>query len=130
MRVIAGFVIGVVAVIAAVLVVNAATGSSGPEAKSGKFQAVFLQNGQVYFGNLHHASAAHPTLTDVYYLTTTSNLQSGASSNSSVQLTKLGNELHGPEDEMILNGRQIMFWENLKDTGKVVQAIKTYQSSH
>jgi hypothetical protein len=37
---------------------------------------------------------------------------------------KLGNEIHGPEQEMQISSSQVIFWENLKNDGKVVDAIK------
>lgn len=60
-------------------------------------------------------------LKDVYYLTT------GTDQNSSPSLTKLGcQQLHSPYDQMIINRNQVAFWENLKDDGKVVDAITQY----
>jgi hypothetical protein len=101
-----------------------------PYVSTSKFQAVFLTNGQVYFGHLHNPTAQQPTLTDIYYLQSQTQNGSTASSvntstsNQNLQLVKLGNELHGPEDMMAINRDQVLFWENLKDSGKVVQAIK------
>ena len=48
------------------------------------------------------------------------------SDNSDVQLIKLGNELHGPEDQMQITKDQVLFWENLKADGKVSKAIDSY----
>jgi hypothetical protein len=100
-----------------------------------EYQAVFLTNGQVYFGKLANLNNRYVTITDVYYLQVQQNSSSslqGASSatspSSQVSLVKLGNELHGPQDEMYISSQQMLFWENLKDSGKVVQAIDKYQS--
>ena len=99
---------------------------------SGKYQAVFLTNGQVYFGKLHRAGEYYK-LTDVYYLQASqssgdsSNPQKAAESNAGVQLIKLGNEVHGPEDAMIIDKSQVLFFENLKNDGKVVDSISKYQ---
>jgi hypothetical protein len=41
-----------------------------------------------------------------------------------LSLAKLGSELHGPEDVMYLERRQVLFWENMKDSSQVTQAIK------
>jgi len=38
---------------------------------------------------------------------------------------KLGSEIHGPEDLMIINRAQILFVENLKPSGRVSQAIRS-----
>jgi hypothetical protein len=71
-------------------------------------------------------------LTDVYYLQTktadTVNPQPAASSTSTnLELVKLGSELQGPTDEMIINKDQVTFFENLKSDGKVTQSIEKYK---
>jgi hypothetical protein len=43
-----------------------------------------------------------------------------------LSLVKLGNELHGPKDEMTINKAHIIFVEDLKADGKVVTAIDKY----
>jgi hypothetical protein len=104
--------------------------------KSKQFQAVFLTNGQVYFGTLTHVNGSYIKLTDIFYLqvnnsgSQTSVQPSTSASSQQVSLAKLGSELHGPEDVMYVNRDQVLFWENLKDSGKVVQAIKTYQKTN
>lgn len=104
--------------------------------KTKQFQAVFLTNGQVYFGKLSKVNNGYVKLTNIYYLqVSSSGSQSTVQpSNSStaqqqVSLAKLGGELHGPEDSMFINRDQMLFWENLKSDGKVVQAISNYQST-
>lgn len=106
---------------------------------SSKYQAVFFTNGQVYFGKLQILGSDQMRLTDVYYLqnqqTTTNesdseNPQETASDQGDVQLIKLGNEIHGPEDEMIISRDQVLFYENLKPDGKVSQSISEHKSSN
>jgi hypothetical protein len=97
-----------------------------------EFQAIFLTNGQVYFGKLADLNHKYVTITDVYYLQVQQNtsLQGASSSttpDSQVSLVKLGSELHGPEDKMYIANDQMLFWENLKSGSKVVQAINRYQ---
>jgi len=100
--------------------------------KSKQYQAVFLTNGQVYFGKLSDIDEPYVKLTSVYYPLAQS-AQSGSSSaagSSSAgnlgtsQLVKLGGEVHAPEDQMNIAKAQILFWENIKDNGQVVQLIK------
>jgi len=107
------------------------TGSEiGPSAvKTSQFQAVFLTNGQVYFGKIKSQSKDSVNLTDIYYLQVQQQVQpedknKTAQTDQQLSLAKLGGELHGPEDSMYINRDQVLFWENLKDDGKVVQAIK------
>jgi len=102
---------------------------------SNKYQAVFFSNGQVYFGKLHQTKGDYLTLTDVFYLQTEASKNDTASKNpqattddqGNVQLIKLGNEVHGPEDKMVISKEQILFYENLKSDGKVAQTIEQYK---
>lgn len=93
------------------------------------YQALFLTNGQVYFGHLSDLNGKYVTITDIYYLQVQQNLQqgSGGNTNSQVSLAKLGSELHGPEDKMHVASDQVLFWENLKSDSKVTQAIDAYK---
>ena len=98
--------------------------------KGNQYQALFLTNGQVYFGKLANVDDKYVTLTDIYYLQVQQTVQPAQNNNNNqnnnpqVSLAKLGSELHGPEDTMLVNRDQVLFWENIKDDGKVVQAIK------
>jgi len=97
------------------------------------WQAVFLTNGQVYFGKIADLNKDYVILKDIYYL------QVIASSNTIAQpsdvqtqpeqrltLIKLGNEIHGPKDEMIINREHVIIIEGLKNDSRVVQAINDY----
>ncbi|MBI4256779.1 hypothetical protein HY626_01850 [Candidatus Uhrbacteria bacterium] len=93
--------------------------------RTGEYQAVFLDNGQVYFGKLERSRSEFYLLTDVFYL------QSGVSveQTTNLALMKLGTEAHGPEDQMQINKEHILFIEDMKDDSKVIQAIQQYKSS-
>jgi len=97
-----------------------------------KEQAVFLTNGQVYFGKISNINQDFVNLTDIYYLN--SNPADSSSTNKTQQtsfsLVKLGCELHGPADQMIINRAQVSFWENLTSTGKVAKAIEQFRSQN
>ncbi len=88
-------------------------------------QAVFLTNGQVYFGKITAINKQYIELVNIYYLNVSQQVQpkDADKSNSSVSLVKLGCELHGPQDQMIINRDQVTFWENLKTDGQVSKAI-------
>ncbi len=130
---------GIVAAIGALLVVSVITffvlSSSSVSSKidNSKYQAIFLTNGQVYFGKLSGMNGGYLRLTDIYYLQSSDgegdSLQdSNSDSSSDVQLVKLGEELHGPEDEMVINKDEMLFFENLKSDGKVSKAIEQFSS--
>ncbi len=92
-----------------------------------KYQAVFLNGGQVYFGKIKNLNSSYTRLGDIYYLRVNQQVQpNGTTSQGDVQLVKLGCELHGPADEMVINNDQVIFWENLKDDGQVAQAVAKY----
>ncbi len=97
------------------------------DVKTGQYQAVFLNNNQVYFGKISTINDEHIVLNDIYYLQVQQGVQpeEKTQDNQQLSLAKLGGELHGPEDTMYINADQVLFWENLKDDGKVVQAIKS-----
>jgi hypothetical protein len=89
-----------------------------------KYQAVFVNvngtnGGQVYFGKITSLTPQFIRLANVFYIQNQST--DGASTNSSYNLVKLGCELHGPTDEMLINRDQVFFWENLKSDGQVAQ---------
>ncbi len=98
---------------------------------SGKYQAVFLSNNQVYFGKLYNAGSDYPVLRDIYYLQVTQVLQprDPRSPAQQINLVKLGGELHGPEDAMRINQSHILFFEDLKGDSQVVAAINDYKKA-
>ncbi len=117
-----------VAVIA--LVVFGRTPNESTYIQKAHYQAVFLNGGQVYFGKIGKYNDRFLTLTDIFYLRVNQQVQPGQTTSSNdVSLAKLGNELHGPQDQMILNRSEVQFWENLKDDGQVVKAITTYKKN-
>lgn len=95
----------------------------------GKMQAVFLNNGQVYFGKIKTLNENYLQVQNIYYLRVNQTVQPNQSSknaNNDVSLVKLGCELHGPVDQMLINRDQVTFWENLKTDGQVAKAVDDY----
>ena len=122
------------------------TATQTEEQQLSGYQAVFLTNGQVYFGKLSDVSATYATLNDIYYLQVTqppvqqasqgtggqpatAQTQAQAQAQAQLSLVKLGNELHGPVDEMKINRDQILFYEDIKEDGRVMTAIREYQKN-
>lgn len=99
---------------------------------NGKYQAVFLNGGQVYFGKISELNSKFIRVYSVYYLRVNQQVQPNAatSQNNDISLVKLGCELHGPQDEMVINREQIIFWENLKDDGQVAKAVEQYKQQY
>lgn len=95
------------------------------------YQAVFLNGGQVYFGRISKLNDKSMILNDIYYLRVNQQVQPGQqASNNDVSLIKLGCELHGPQDQMVINQEQVVFWENLKSDGQVAKAITQFQQEN
>jgi len=100
----------------------------GPqESLPGNYHAVFLTNGQVYFGRVTSRDSFEVVLENIYYLQSDKQMiAQGLDNQKELKLIKLGNELHGPEDMMYINRDQVLFIEPLKEDSKVVKAIKDY----
>lgn len=119
-----------VAVAVISLIVFGRTPSEAGYVDKAKYQAVFLNGGQVYFGKVGKFNDRFLTLSDIFYLRVNQQVQPGQTTASNdVSLAKLGSELHGPEDRMVINRSEVQFWENLKDDGQVVKAITTYKAN-
>lgn len=99
------------------------------------YQAVFLSNNQVYFGKVTDLNKDYVRLTDIYYLIIKRPLQQQTPAEGEqpsppeYTLIKLGNELHGPKDEMVINRKHVLFVEDLKSDSKVVTAILENRSA-
>lgn len=130
----AGIVIALVLAALAMVFLLRGAGAAGID--SSKYQAVFFTNGQVYFGKLQPLNGDYMRLTKVFYLQAKSSGTAGgdsknpqeaaAATTQDIQLIKLGDEVHGPQDEMIIAKGQVLFYENLKPEGKVTSSINQY----
>jgi hypothetical protein len=84
------------------------------------YQAVFLSNGQTFFGKLQEQGDEWFTLTDIFYVS--------APETGGTQIIKRGNELQGPKEPMLIAKSQVLFIENMRDDGDIVTAIKRFKS--
>jgi hypothetical protein len=84
------------------------------------YQAVLLDDNQLYYGKLSGFGGAHPILTDVYYIK--SGIDPQSKETNSV-LVKRGKELHGP-DKMYLNARHIVLVEPVTPNSQVAKLIE------
>ena len=87
--------------------------------KTTGYQAVLLDNNQVYFGKVADLNTDYPVLTDVFYIQTTVNQETKQQSNI---LVKRGKEWHAP-NKMVLNARHIIMIEPVTDGSTVAQLI-------
>ncbi len=110
------------------LLVRTKTPNEAKNVEKDKLQAVFLNGGQVYFGSISSINNQYMRLNNIYYLRVNQQVQPDQAnkSNQDISLVKLGCELHGPEDQMVIKQDQVIFWENLKQDGQVAQAVKKF----
>jgi hypothetical protein len=89
------------------------------------WRAVFLTNNQVYFGHFWDVPFAGTiTLRNVYYLQFAEQSQQlNQPIQSPLKLVKLGDEIHGPTDEMVIPMSQVLFWETLRSDSAIVTTI-------
>ena len=130
--VLATLLLAIVLIAIIVLAVKGPDNKESTYVDSSKLQAVFLNTGQVYFGNIKTLNSKYFVLTNIYYLQTASSGSSSttSSANSNVSLVKLGCELHEPYDKMVINRDQVTFWENLQDGGQVAKAVSTFEKQN
>ncbi|MFA5030046.1 MAG: hypothetical protein WC495_00445 [Patescibacteria group bacterium] len=106
--------------------------------QSSGYQAIFLSNGQVYFGHTQaNLSGQYVRLNDVYYLqinesdqltgTDTTSTDTTDTTQSEFALIKLGNEIHGPHSSMLINRDHILFIEDLRSDSDLVKSIENYE---
>jgi len=83
------------------------------------YQAVFLDNGQVYFGRLAKLNSDFVDLKNVFYIVT--------DSNKKPMLVELGTaEIYGPQNYVRLNRDKIIMIQSLKSDSQVVTAVRDY----
>lgn len=135
-KVVSSVLIVLVTLLLIVVIVGVAFGgkttSTASQIQSDKYQAIFLNSsdGQVYFGKLTVLNKDNYKLTDIYYVRVQQvQPDKNTQAQQNISLAKLGSEIHGPQDVMFINKSAVLFWENLKDDGQVVKAIKEYQKN-
>lgn len=88
-----------------------------------KYQVVYLANGQVYFGKLQNTRGDYLVIRGAY---TAQDVKSTTAENTTNQTTllKVSEQVYGPDDSIAIKSSQVLFWQNLRDDSRVVQAIK------
>jgi hypothetical protein len=88
------------------------------------FEAVLLDNGQVYYGKLTGLGTPYPEMTDVYYVV---NAVDPTTKKVKHVLVKRGKELHAPT-ETFLNQRHIIMIENVGTSSEIANLIRQARS--
>lgn len=123
-----------------ILAVAASIALGGPASQTkyvdgSKMQAVFLNGSATpYFGQIVAINKDVIRLSDIYYLRANQQVQPDGSTATNkdqpLVLVKLGCEVHGPQDSMVINQSQVLFWENLTADGKVAEGIKEIKTKY
>ncbi|MRR14093.1 hypothetical protein EG833_01415 [archaeon] len=85
-----------------------------------EYQAVFLDNGQAFFGKLENPDSTYPLLKEVFYIQRQVNQETKEVKNI---LIKRGSEWHAP-DQMHINSSHIVLIEPVGPNSQVAKLIK------
>ncbi|MBI4838963.1 MAG: hypothetical protein HY806_07475 [Nitrospirae bacterium] len=106
--------------LSAVILINSGCSKTQNLTFTSEYQAVFLDNGQAFFGKLENAGSAYPMLKDVYYVQSQVNKETNQATSI---LIKRGKEWHGP-DVMYINSKHIVLIEPVSPDSRVAQLIE------
>ncbi|NQU77778.1 hypothetical protein HQ544_03720 [Candidatus Falkowbacteria bacterium] len=106
--------------------------------KSG-WQAVFLTNGQTYFGKVKEIDDNFLMMEDIYYLKRDGGGDADGEGGEATEqeggiketkLVKFGTEAHKPMDELRINMTQVLMIEELSQESEIVVAIQRYEEEN
>ncbi len=120
------------AAVAASIAFRSTEGEGGFVQKD-QMQVVVMNNDQQppYFGKITKITDKYVVLTDVWYLLSAQQVQPGSETqNNNLEVRKLGCEIHGPADQMFINRSEVLYWENLKNDGRIPQEIANYKQNN
>jgi hypothetical protein len=93
-----------------------------PSPGRSQYQAVFLTNGQTYFGRYYDRIGGYAKIEDVYYLQQTQSAVPNAAPDT--RIVRRGRELHGPAPRMLVPKSAILFVEELTDASPIAQFMR------
>jgi hypothetical protein len=86
------------------------------------YQAVFLSNGQVFFGKYYERIGPYVKIVAPYYIQQTGD-QNDPANPPQQKIVRRGDELHAPLSEMLVPRTSVLFVEDLADSSPVSQFI-------
>ncbi len=99
---------------------------------SDTYYGVFLDNNDVYFGKIGKRDASFVTLENTFYLRVTQVKQKGEDGKMvdvpSLNLVKLGEELHKPTGKIELQVSKIISIQELDGASEVIKVIDNYKA--
>ena len=94
----------------------------------GSYQAVFLTNGQAYFGNITEITNEYILLKDPYSIKVQQKQtdEEGQAKQSEIKLLSIEDEFYKPEGYMLIKKSEILLIEELKDSSQIIDIIENY----
>lgn len=94
-----------------------------------RYQAVYVETGQVYFGKLRNTDGRYLRLEGAYVaraqdIPPNATEEQKAALNGNVSLAKVSEQVYGPEDTLEIRADKVIFWQNLSSDSKVTKAIE------
>lgn len=86
------------------------------------YQAVFLANGQVFFGRYYDRIGPYVKVVQPYYIQQSGDANDPANPPQQ-KIVRRGDELHGPLPQMLVPRTSVLFVEDLADASPVTQFI-------
>lgn len=97
------------------------------------YNAVFLDNNEVYFGKISSKNGEYIKLKDVYYLRVTYTVKQDEQGQQyqepNYQIVKMGTEMHGPKDNMDIVRSHVLFTQPLDSSSQVLSVIDSYKKA-
>jgi hypothetical protein len=93
-----------------------------PRVGATRYQAVFLQNGQTWFGHYRDRIGPYAAIDSVYYVQTKSSESTDVPPTS--QLIRRGSELHGPDKQVLIPKTAILFIEDLRNDSPIAKYME------
>jgi hypothetical protein len=90
-----------------------------PRVGAQRYQAVFLENGQTWFGHYRDRIGPYAAMDMVFYVQTKAAQETDAPAVS--QLIRRGNELHAPDPQVLIPKTAIRFIEDLRDDSPIAK---------
>jgi len=103
------------------------TKTSGTGIDANTYQAVFFEDGSVYFGKLESFNDDYYKMTGAYYPQTQTTQDDGTqqvATDSNTTLLKLSNQVHGPDELMYISKDKVLFFQNLTSDSQVTRLIE------
>jgi hypothetical protein len=89
-----------------------------------RYQAVFLEDGKIFFGKLENLDGPYITLNNAYQARSTEADKDNTTNSSYVRLARLADDTaYSPDGSISIQSSKILYWQNLKTDSKVSQLI-------